>query len=91
MRISNDKLYGLLDGMLDGNYSSKNFINHLIHSYYSKDMVTTVKSVDGFFKCVNNEDFNDKGRFNKSIAVTGLNTTTYMSKPAYDILVIGYF
>jgi hypothetical protein len=25
MRISNDKLYGLLDGMLDGNYSSKNF------------------------------------------------------------------
>jgi hypothetical protein len=54
-------------------------------------MVTTVKSVDGFFKCVNNEDFNDKGRFNKSIAVTGLNTTTYMSKPAYDILVIGYF
>jgi hypothetical protein len=23
-------------------------------------MVTTVKSVDGFFKCVNNEDFNDK-------------------------------
>jgi hypothetical protein len=57
MRISNDKLYGLLDGMLD--YSSKNFINHLIHSYYSKDMVTTVKSVDGFFKCVNN-DFNDR-------------------------------
>jgi hypothetical protein len=33
MRISNDKLYGLLDGMLDGRYSSKNFINHLIHSY----------------------------------------------------------